>query len=338
MTPIKRFDIRILKGLFSFGKRKGRYGVQPAGFTKQNYIPFKRRSSQPPSIFRRGLLKTTSLLRQEKKTAQFGKKTRKSEQHIVIFIVCLILIGASTLLYSDRSWVAGLFSRVEYFEVGDNVVIEGCHVTTPAEIRELGEIRYHTNLFSINAGKLSAILVKHPWVSKAEIHRSWPNRLVIDIVEHVPEALCVLGKTGHDQLYYMDAKGVAFVGVRPGQDLDFPVITGLETIGKLERRKEALHDAMQFIKLVKQNNPNLPAQSISEIHLDTTEGMTVYLVEYPFPIYFGRGGVAKKYRQLESVLGALYRQRKDGMLISQVEYIRMDYLENKVLVAQTASS
>jgi cell division protein FtsQ len=247
-------------------------------------------------------------------------------------------LGTGALVYGERLWIEGLLSKIEYFEVGDNVVIRGCHVTTPADIRELAAVRYHTNLFSVNPGRLEAILDKHPWVKTASIHRDWPNRLVIDIVEYVPEVLAVLGKPGHQRLYYMDAQGVPFIAVKPGQDLDYPVITGMEDIRSADKRRQALHEAMQFIRLVKRNNPNLPAQSVSEIHLDATEGMVVYLVEYPFPIYFGQGDVAKKCRRLEDVLGALYKHRKDGTLISQVEYIKMNYLENKVLVAHSSSS
>jgi hypothetical protein len=135
----------------------------------------------------------------------------------------------------------------------------------------------------------------------------------------------------------MDMKGVPFVPVKPGQDIDFPVVTGVENMQDPAERKAILGDVAHFLKLIKTNNPNLPAQSVSEIHLDKAEGMVVYLVENPFPIFFGTGSVGKKYKQLQDVLGVLYKQRKEGMLISQVEYIRMDYLTNKVLVAQSGS-
>ena len=65
--------------------------------------------------------------------------------------------------------------------------------------------------------------------------------------------------------------------------------------------------------------------------------MTLYLVDYPFPIYFGKGEVRTKYSRLKRVLEVLYKETEQGMTIADVAYIRMDYLENKVLVAHSGS-
>ena len=62
--------------------------------------------------------------------------------------------------------------------------------------------------------------------------------------------------------------------------------------------------------------------------------MVVYLVEYPFPIFFGTSNTSKKYYRLVQVLKTLYKQKGKGS-ISQIEYIQMDYLQDKVLVAQS---
>ena len=328
---------KIQSSVLFFWRRKSKHAFRSTAFTKKTFTPFPQKTSQTPSIFKTRLKRIFSFFAGLKRTSTVGNQPRKNDQRLVLLTASLVVGGLVALLYFGGGWVTGLVSGVEYFEVQENVVIEGCRVTTPAEIRELGEIRYHTNLFSINLGKLEAILVKHPWVGEVKIHRTWPNRLRIQVVEHVPEALILQGDPGKEQLYYMDTKGVAFVSVKPGQDLDFPVITGIGDIQGTDKKKEVLGDVIHFLKLVKTNNPNLPAQSISEIHLDKTEGIVVYLVEYPFPIFFGTGGVGKKYKQLHDVLGVLYKQRKEGTQISQVEYIRMDYLTNKVLVAQSGS-
>jgi cell division protein FtsQ len=333
----KMLSAKIRSSVAFFRRKRSNQAFRATAYTKKTFTPYPQKSAQTQSIFKTGLKKIFSFFAGLKRINAVGNQPRKNDRHLALLTACLVVISLAALLYAGRGWMTGLVSGVEYFEVQDNVVIEGCRVTTPAEIRELGEIRYHTNLFSINLGKLEAILVRHPWVGEVKVHRTWPNRLLIRVVEHVPEALILQGASGKEQLYYMDAKGVPFVSVKPGQDLDFPVITGLGDIQGTDKKKEILGDVIHFLKLVKTNNPNLPAQSISEIHLDKTEGIVVYLVEYPFPIFFGTGGVGKKYKQLHDVLGVLYKQRKEGMLISQVEYIRMDYLTNKVLVAQSGS-
>jgi cell division protein FtsQ len=322
--------------LFSW-RRQAKHGFRPPTFTQQKYTPFHAISSQTQSVFRSKLKQIFSRFQGLQRTKVSGRDPRKIARRISLLKSFAVLIGLIAILYAGRGWLTGFISGVEYFEVQGNVVIEGCRVTSPAEIRELGEIRYHTNLFGLDLRKLEAIIGRHPWVGEVKAQRTWPNRLLVRIVEHTPEALILHGDVGKQQLYYMDIKGVPFVPVKPGQDLDFPVVTGVENMQNPAERKAILGDIVQFLKLVKTNNPNLPAQSVSEIHIDKTEGIVVYLVEYPFPIFFGTGSVGKKYKQLQDVLGVLYKQRKEGMLISQVEYIRMDYLTNKVLVAQSGS-
>ena len=333
MKIVKRIFNEIRFGRPFASKKKGRQAFRPRTVTKQTYSSFQQKNS--PSRLKRMLKRMGGIFSRMKTVETPGRDPRQHTRNASVFAACLIVLGLVALVFMSRGWVASFFSGVEYFEVQDNVVIDGCRVTTPAEIRELGEIRYHTNLFTINEGKLAAILGRHPWISEVTVDRIWPNKLQIHVVEHVPEALILQGDAGREQLYYMDNRGVPFIAVRQGQDLDFPVVTGIGNFPEPDKRKEILGDVLHFLKLVKTNNPNLPAQSISEIHLDKTEGIVVYLVDYPFPIFFGTGGVGKKYKQLQDVLGVLYKHRKDGMQISQVEYIRMDYLTNKVLVAQS---
>jgi cell division septal protein FtsQ len=337
VISLRQLKKKILAGWLFSWRRQAKHGFRPPTFTQQKYTPFHAISSQTQSVFRSRLKQIFSRLQGFRRTHVTGRDPQKTARRISLAKSFAILIGCVALLYAGRGWLMGFMSGVEYFEVQSNVVIEGCRVTSPAEIRELGEIRYHTNLFGLDLRKLEAIIGRHPWVSEVKAQRDWPNRLLVRIVEHTPEALILNGDPGKQQLYYMDMKGVPFVPVKPGQDIDFPVVTGVENMQDPAERKAILGDVAHFLKLIKTNNPNLPAQSVSEIHLDKAEGMVVYLVENPFPIFFGTGSVGKKYKQLQDVLGVLYKQRKEGMLISQVEYIRMDYLTNKVLVAQSGS-
>ncbi len=241
-----------------------------------------------------------------------------------------------SLAYVERGDVLDFISGIKYFHIQE-MEIEGCRLTTPAVIREMGGFTYGTSLFSIGPKETELLLKNHSWISEASIKRQWPDRLVVTVTEYVPAALITQRETGNDELYYVDIKGICFSPVRAGEDVDFPVITGLNSMGQGQERKKALAEALHFLKLAKRNNPNLPAQLVSEINFDETEGMVIYLVEHPFPIYFGRDDVKKKYKQLRKVLEILYEKQKNQMKITQVKYIRMEYLTNKVLVAQSGS-
>lgn len=66
--------------------------------------------------------------------------------------------------------------------------------------------------------------------------------------------------------------------------------------------------------------------------MDADEGLILYLVEHPFPIFFGEGDIRRKYVRLRKVLEMLYKPRRTGMDIGRVAYIKMDYLKDKVIV------
>ncbi|MBU3982031.1 MAG: FtsQ-type POTRA domain-containing protein [Proteobacteria bacterium] len=117
------------------------------------------------------------------------------------------------------------------------ISISGCRQTSPAMIRELTGIRYQASLVRLNPEHIAAILRSHPWIAAVEVTRDWPDVVVVYIKEYVPEALITQDVPGGRQFFYMDKNGVVFAPVDPGQDMDLPVITGLETKGNIGQRR-----------------------------------------------------------------------------------------------------
>ena len=264
-----------------------------------------------------------------------------------------VLTFVVSFVFALQNPFVNMVSDLNFFKIRE-ITITGCRITTPALIRDLAGIRYQASLVKINPAHVEAILRAHPWVSEVEVKRDWPDALVVSVKEHVTEALILQEVSGSRKFYYLDKAGVVFASVEPGQDMDFPVITGLDVKGDKSQNlsqgagkkeeisgagalQEMLREPLAFLKLVKQNNPNLPIQNLSEIHVDRDAGMTLYLVDYPFPVYFGKGEVRTKYSRLKRVLEVLYKETDKGKTIADVAYIRMDYLENKVLVAHSGS-
>lgn len=252
--------------------------------------------------------------------------------------VCLatLLLAFSVVCYLVSGPVVNMAASLDYFKI-TKIEVSGCDKTTPAELKELGGVRYQQSLVDVDLEALTAKLKGHKWISDVVVTRAWPDELFIAVTEYTPQAIINLVDEGQKRFYYLDKKGVPFSPVFPGQDVDYPVITGLDEVKSASGHEEVLGEILAFLKLARRNNPNLPAQSISEIHVDAVEGLVIYLVEHPFPIYFGRGEVRGKYIKLWKVLENLYRRDKYGKQIEQIAYIRMDYQKNKVLVAQSGS-
>jgi len=262
-------------------------------------------------------------------------KTRLLRRYAVLFL--LISAVGLFFVYGDKTMLEKGFDSISFFQVSD-VVFSGCRVTSRDQLREqAGVVLHQTNLMGLDTDQIVRDLQNNPWVFRAMVKRNWPSTIEIEIEEHVPVALLHSTAAELDQLYYIDKKGASFMPVPVGANLDFPVITGLTEIKTTSLKNKALAEILLFLQKVGINDPHLPVQSVSELHVNSDGELVVYLVEYPFPIFFGNGNTRQKYKKLIRVLQALYKKERGEEIISSVEYIRMDYFNDKVLVAQSES-
>lgn len=271
-------------------------------------------------------MKRKSYLSRREIRQKFGKKAIR---FVLITAAVIVTVAAA------RKPVNYFAQSLEFFNI-KKINVTGCSSTKPSDIKAVSGYDFNTSIFAQSPEAVARKIEQYPWVKDVVVTRIWPDEIVIEITEHKAAALMVKGEVGNERMVYVDKKGVEIAPLVPGNDLDFPVITGVNVMSQ-QQKSDALGDAAAFMRLIGRNNANLPAQSISEIHFNSRDGMIVRLVDFPFPIYFGKGEVKKKYKQLRSVMAVLYKKRKRNVDISNIEYIRMDYLKNKVLVSQSNS-
>ena len=241
------------------------------------------------------------------------------------------------LLAGGRTKIEKELGSIAFFQVNE-LIFSGCRVTSMEQLRGQSKIIFHqTSLIGMKKLEIERRLEENPWVARAKVEHNWPSTVEIEIKEHVPVALLHSTTSESDQLYYIDKKGFSFTPVPAGANVDFPVITGVTEIKDKDLRQNAFGEALLFLKKVSRNDPHLPTQSVSEVHVNSAGELIVYLVEHPFPIFFGNGNTKQKYSRLLKVLQALYKKKSGREIISSVEYIRMDYFDDKVLVAQSGS-
>ncbi len=255
----------------------------------------------------------------------------------LLLVLCLTLAIGLFIKFSGGESVKTFLADLDYFNI-TTVEVNGCRKTSAAQVRGDSGVAINSSLLFLDGNRVSeTIKAQVPWAKNVDVIKKWPDKVIIHIQEYEPQALVVKEVDGLPQLYYMDGDGEPFIRAEVGMDIDFPVITGLNQIEDQSHRAERLSEALYFLKLIRANNPNLPAQSVSEIHVDLKEGLVIHMVEYPFPVFFGSGEVRKKYVRLRKVLEILYKPRKKGMEIAQVTYIRMNYLNDKVIVGYSES-
>lgn len=250
---------------------------------------------------------------------------RRSSENRRQFILCFILLaaigggaaGLGMLVYHS-------LSRSDFFQITE-IRINGIHRLRRDRILTLGRVRVGDNLLSLNTDKIKTRLAAEPWIAKAEVDREWPNRLIITIKERKP--LCLLNQGG--KLSYVDRHGRVFAAVEAGDELDYPVISGLPTAAKAGPGGP-LSLALKFIHYAGLGSDFLPRQNISELHFRKKGGEILFLADRPFPIYLGKVIDRSSYSRLAKVLEWLYKHRK----FKEVSYIKMGYGEEKILVVK----
>jgi len=253
-------------------------------------------------------------------------------------LVGLSLCCTGFLVFGGGQKIQEGLESIQMFQISE-LEITGNGIVPDETLREVSGIIVHqTSMLGISASKIQVKVAGVPWIAGVDVRKNWPSTVEIAVKENIPLALLHSKKQGVTELCYIDKNGVSFLPVSPGSELDLPVVTGLSQVTDEMLRKQALQEVLVFVKKVRRNDPHLPAQSLSEVHVTPEGTLVVYLVDYPFPIFFGSGNTKQKYARLVQVLKALYKKEKGEDLISEIEYIQMDYLQNKVLVAQTGSS
>lgn len=261
-----------------------------------------------------------------------GLKPGANRKYLLVMRAVAILVLFLVFGFSARH-VYHRLCHWEFFQI-TAVKIEGTRITSKEQIAALSKVDIHSNLLAVNVEQVESILESHPWIASAEVIRDWPNRLLISLQEKTPVAL-LNRETG---LFYLDKRGEIIAAAGPLQELDFPVITGLESFSfnttSSGRVPGPLRDAFELLKLANRNNPILPEQNISEIHVAENGELILYLLEGSFPIYLGSDGkISTRYYRLVKVLKDLYKTRE----FSEVSFIRLDYQKDTILVGKLES-
>ena len=271
---------------------------------------------------------TIKSMKRSKGARPFG--SMKGKLFISTFIGLLLLLSAGFITKE----IYQKLCHSDFFQI-TTMRIDGNRMVTKEQITVLSKVDIHSNLLAINVPQVESLLQTHPWIARAEVTRDWPNRLLITVKEKKPVAL-VNRNTG---LFYLDNKGHIIAAAGPSQELDFPVITGLENFtfnsSQSAQMPDILQDVMGLLKLASRNNSILPEQNISEIHITENGELLLYLLERAFPIFMkADGNISTRYYRLVKVLKDLYKSRE----FSKVSYIRLDYQKDTILVGKAESA
>lgn len=155
-----------------------------------------------------------------------------------------------------------------------SVEVQGAQRLTDSEVLSAAGITPGENLFNLDGERVAARLMRLRPVKRAEVIRSFPNRVTLVVEERMPFTLAQAGR-----LYWLDENGVSLGPEPRAVAPQLPVITGLppEELGEAPPADRA-RAAISLIRSLVRTGSAL-TREISEIDMSRADGPVLYTVE-----------------------------------------------------------
>ncbi len=201
--------------------------------------------------------------------------------------------------------MSGLYRVIETSRMFglEAVEIMGNSRVSSQEIIEHAGITAGVNILTLNNEEVARRIEAIPWVGHVSIIKRFPHELTIKVTEREPSAVVVIDGT----LWYVDKGGTVFHRIGPEDRRDYPLVTGFskEMVTSAQGRPsdEIVH-TLALLEMA-QHYPGMP--SISEITFDTVKGWSIYMQDFPVPVYLGAGDLEQKIIHLARIYPVLSR-------------------------------
>ena len=208
-----------------------------------------------------------------------------------------IASGSGFLLASGALLTAQLLLESGYFGV-QQIRVENQVRVSEGDILDASDIKTGDSLFDLELYMIGRKIEEHPWIARADVERSFPNQVVIRVVERQARAIIDLGF-----LYYVDKAGEVFKMLDAGDQLDYPVITGIDRQYLLENPDQTQGCLNLALLLMDElsNRTLFNLDDISEIHYDQQEGLILHTRIGGVPVHMGKMGFDAKLDRLEKI-------------------------------------
>src|SRR5690606_14220348 len=137
-------------------------------------------------------------------------------------------------------------------------------------LQELLGLEPGTNILAVDTEALQAKIAAEPWVKRANVQRSLPDTLIVEVEEHEAAAALLSG-----YFYLIDGEGVPFKRLEDGERGELPVITGVDReqlVAGDSRATTAIRRGLAALTAYQQ----APRPRLSEIHVDEGGAVALY--------------------------------------------------------------
>lgn len=226
---------------------------------------------------------------------KFGSRTWSFYRRILVatVLVCVgvgvAVVGARFLLYSPQMLLLK----------PDQIELTGNHIVAREAVLQQFVHDRNRSVLRIPLDTRRSELEQLPWVESASIQRILPNRLRVELTERTPIAFL----RTRNEITLIDAHGVILD--RPeGEDLTFPIVTGISEDLPRDQREKRMQSYQQFIKDIDAVRSG-SSKNVSEIDLSDPRDLRVVMTglvqesdSQAVTVHFGNSDFLAKYRKL----------------------------------------
>ncbi len=192
-----------------------------------------------------------------------------------------------------------LYSPMVQLVKPDQIELNGNHVVSREAVVQQFLHDRNRSVLRVPLDARRSQLEQIPWVESASVQRILPNRVRVELTERTPIAFARNG----NELALIDAHGVILDRPR-GEDLHFPVVTGVSEDLAREQREKRMQNYQEFLKdidLVRGGS----SQNVSEVDLSNPKDLRVVMTglasavdSQAVTIHFGSSDFTGKYKML----------------------------------------
>lgn len=197
-------------------------------------------------------------------------------------------------------WIYTALTMHPYLEI-KSIEVRGGKRLSAEEVVIVSGINSGDNIITVDIASSTKNIVSNSFIKKAEVKRILPDKVIIEIEEHVPVAFIMT--SGRSQstsgLYVMGSDGEMFKKFSVTDNLDLPVVTGLEKVSDEDGQLKTM--ALDFIRTATEVD-GLAVEEISELHVDSVYGLTVYTTSSSVKLLVGSGDYDKKITNFKTFL------------------------------------
>lgn len=227
-----------------------------------------------------------------------------------VFVLCLFFIYAYGCLLS-----------MPYFEIRQ-VSVRGLKELTEKDILTMAAIKPQQNLLAMNTEALGKRISANPWVKNIYVGRELPDRLVLEVRERNP--LAMVKQAG--DFYLMDNEGFVFKKVGKGDEVDLPILTGVD--GREKEKSRLLLGTLNLLKTMSASTRYNYLGTISEVNINDIFGISL-LTDTGLYLKLGTDNYEKKLNRLNVVMADVEKRglRKGYLFvdISDVTKVTIQY-------------